>query len=129
MQAQVVIKRAYEEPSRSDGYRVLVDRVWPRGRTRDELALDAWMPNLAPSAALREWFGHDPGRWEEFRKRYERELARPEQEQQLRALLAAAKDRRVTLVYGAKDEERNQAVVLRDILLSMQAKSAPKRRG
>jgi uncharacterized protein YeaO (DUF488 family) len=113
---RIAIKRAYDGADDADGYRVLVDRVWPRGCTKESLKLDAWARELAPSTKLRTWFGHDPKRWTEFRKRYEGELRAPEQRARLSALLEQAGRRRITLVYGAKDEEHNQAVVLRDVL-------------
>lgn len=113
---KIAIKRAYEPRTRQDGYRALVDRVWPRGRSRKVLALDAWEKDLAPSTALRRWFGHDPERWKEFQKRYRKELASPVQRTHLSALLKAAGRGPLTLVYGAKDEAHNQAVVLREIL-------------
>jgi uncharacterized protein YeaO (DUF488 family) len=114
---QIAIKRAYDEPSEHDGYRVLVDRVWPRGRNKDELRLDAWERDLAPTTALRRWFGHDPVKWPEFRRRYEAELRTEPQRARLAHLMdAAAGHRRLTLVFGARDEEHNQAVVLRDAL-------------
>ena len=112
----VSIRRAYDEPATADGYRVLVDRVWPRGRRKDELALDEWAKELAPSTELRKWFGHDPERWDEFRERYRDELSTPEAHERLRALLDAAGTRRITLVYSARDERHNQAVVLREKL-------------
>lgn len=115
----ISIKRAYAEPAPEDGYRVLVDRIWPRGLSRAALALDEWAKELAPSPGLRKWFGHDPKRWEGFRQRYRAELAEPQQKASIEALLAAARNRRITLVYGAKDEEHNQAVVLRDVLSHM----------
>jgi uncharacterized protein YeaO (DUF488 family) len=102
---------------------VLVDRVWPRGRTKEALAIDEWAKDLAPSTRLRKWFGHDPGRWEDFRKRYREELA--SKRNRLRALLNAAGRRPLTLVYGAKDEEHNQAVVLRAILSQMAKRRRP----
>jgi uncharacterized protein YeaO (DUF488 family) len=112
----VRIRRAYDPPARGDGYRVLVDRVWPRGVRKEELALDEWQRELAPSTGLRQWFGHDPARWERFRERYFAEL---EGEQEgVRALRARARKGRVTLVYGAKDREHNQAVALRAYLLA-----------
>jgi uncharacterized protein YeaO (DUF488 family) len=114
---KISIKRAYEEPAPEDGYRVLVDRVWPRGRTKKALAIDAWAKSLAPSARLRQWFGHDPQRWQEFQKRYREELS--DARDSLQGLLQAAGKRPLTLVYGAKDEEHNQAVVLRAILSQM----------
>lgn len=119
MHPKVSIKRAYEEPSAGDGYRVLVDRVWPRGMRKDALALDEWAKELAPSAALRTWFGHNVERWEAFRARYEAELQSPEARTRLRALLDAAGDRPITLVYSARDERHNQAVVLRETLARM----------
>ncbi len=116
---KIVIKRAYDDATRADGYRVLVDRVWPRGRSRAALALAEWANDLAPSAKLRQWFGHDPRRWEIFQDRYRKELASPAQRARLRLLLDAAGKGPLALVYGAKDEEHNQAVVLRDVLSRM----------
>lgn len=118
---RVLIRRAYLEPTAADGYRVLIDRFWPRGRSRDALRLDAWARELAPSPELIRWFGHDPARWEDFRARYRAELAMPERRQPLQALLDAAYPRPLTLVYGARDEERNQALVLREALLELAA--------
>jgi uncharacterized protein YeaO (DUF488 family) len=108
------LKRAYEPPAAGDGYRALVDRVWPRGLTKDALELDAWLKDLAPSAALRKWFGHDPKKWEEFRERYFRELdgQRPAIEEFARR----AREGRLTLVFAARDEKRNNAVALKDYL-------------
>lgn len=109
------IKRAYEAASPEDGSRFLVDRLWPRGIRKEALAITAWLKDVAPSDGLRRWFGHDPARWEEFRRRYRAELkSRPELLQPLRDAL----DRdSVTLVYSARDEAHNQAVVLREHLL------------
>jgi len=115
----IAIQRAYEDPANGDGYRVLVDHFWPRGRSKDVLKLDEWARDLAPSTELIHWFGHEPARWEEFRKRYQAELALPVQRERLRALLLAAGKRRLTLVYGARSEVENQAVVLREVLLAM----------
>jgi uncharacterized protein YeaO (DUF488 family) len=109
-------KRAYERAGPRDGYRVLVDRVWPRGRSRKGLALGAWAREIAPSDALRRWFGHDAERWRSFQQRYRKELATPAQRARLRALLTAAGRAPLTLVYGARDEEHNQAVVLHAVL-------------
>lgn len=109
------LKRAYEPASDDDGIRLLVDRIWPRGISRQKIAIEAWLKDIAPSTELRQWFGHVPERWEEFRKRYARELdANPDAVAELRQWL---KQGRVTLVYGARDEERNQAVALREYLL------------
>lgn len=110
----IQVKRAYEEPSPSDGTRVLVDRVWPRGKTKEELHIEEWMKEIGPSTELRKWFGHDPEKWAEFRKRYFAEL---EKEPDLtKRLLDLARKGRLTLVYGAKDEQHNQAVALREYL-------------
>ena len=117
----VSIKRAYEDPAPEDGCRVLVDRVWPRGRTKEALAVDQWAKTLAPSAKLRKWFGHDPKRWRAFESRYREELSAPALREQLESLVTVAGKRPLTLVYGAKDEEHNQAVVLRDMLSQMQS--------
>ena len=105
------IKRAYVEASPDDGWRVLVDRIWPRGRSKEELKLDVWHKDLSPSPELRKWFGHDPAKWEEFLRRYHAEL------EAKRAavdafILELKAHKKVTLVYGAKDEQRNQAVAL-----------------
>lgn len=112
----VRIRRAYEEAGPDDGRRVLVDRVWPRGRSRDQLRLDAWERDLAPSGDLRRWFGHDPERWEAFRARYRAELVSPDRQRLLDELADHARAGRVTLVYGARDEEHNQAVVIAEAL-------------
>ena len=112
----VRLQRAYDEPGPNDGHRVLVDRVWPRGRTKEELRLDAWARDLGPSTHLRKWFGHDPARWSEFRARYRAELAEPDRAQALDALAAEARLGPVTLVFGARDREHNQAQVIADEL-------------
>lgn len=108
------LKRAYEPPAAADGTRILVDRVWPRGVRKEDLQADVWLRDAAPSTALRKWFGHDPERWPEFQRRYHAELReRPQVLEELRDALAQG---RVTLVYGARDEQHNQAVALRDFL-------------
>jgi uncharacterized protein YeaO (DUF488 family) len=114
MVPMVQIKRAYETVARSDGYRVLVDRLWPRGITKDALALDAWAKELAPSAELRRWFGHDPRRWRGFVERYRRELRAPAARERLDDLARRAVKGAVTVVYGARDEQHNDAAVIRD---------------
>jgi uncharacterized protein YeaO (DUF488 family) len=110
----VRLKRAYEPPAASDGYRVLIDRLWPRGVRREGAHLDEWARELAPSSELRHWFGHDPERFEEFRRRYTAELAG--QTEKLRELRRRARHGTVTLVFAAHDEEHNDAVVLAEIL-------------
>jgi uncharacterized protein YeaO (DUF488 family) len=111
----IAIKRAYDPAAKSDGFRVLVDRVWPRGVSKERLKVRLWAKEIAPSTRLRRWFGHDPERWREFRKRYEAELRDSDAGARLRAIAREARDAsRITLVYGAKDAEHNQAVVLRD---------------
>jgi uncharacterized protein YeaO (DUF488 family) len=110
----VRLRRAHDAPRADDGHRVLVDRIWPRGRTKAELRLDAWPRDLGPSTALRKWFGHDPARWTEFQARYHAELAEPGLARTLEALAEIARRGRVTLVYGARDREHNQAQVIAD---------------
>lgn len=109
------LKRGYEAPSADDGVRVLVDRLWPRGVTKQAAGLDRWMKEIAPSSELREWFGHDLARWEEFRARYTKELRC--HKHLLAELRSIARRRPLTLVYSARDEEHNDAVVLRHALL------------
>ena len=110
----VRLRRAYEDAAAEDGDRVLVDRVWPRGRTKSQLKLDAWRRELAPTAELRKWFGHDPRRWAEFQKRYHAELAAPDLSKALDELAAVARTCALTLVYGARDTQHNQARVIAD---------------
>ncbi len=110
----VRIKRAYEPPEPADGYRVLIDRIWPRGVSKEEARLDEWARELAPSSELRRWFGHDPARFEEFRRRYRAELAG--HEEKLRELRRRARQGTLTLVYSARDTEHNDAVVLAELL-------------
>ncbi len=116
--ARVKLKRAYEKPAASDGTRVLIDRLWPRGVRKDDAALDLWLKELGPSTELRQWFGHDPARWDEFRARYRAELAgKPALMAQL---LGLAREGVLTLVYAARDEQHNDAVVLRELILGKQ---------
>lgn len=111
----VRVKRAYERASPEDGTRILVDRLWPRGVRKSDLAIAEWLKDTAPSNELRRWFGHDPGRWTEFRRRYERELGgHPEA---LNALRERARQGTLTLVYAARDETHNEAIVLRDVVM------------
>lgn len=110
----IAIKRVYEEPKESDGTRILVDRLWPRGLTKEKARVDVWLKDAAPSNELRKWFGHDPAKWAEFQKRYVAELkTHPEG---LAALKEEVKRGPVTLLYGAHDEEHNQAVALGKML-------------
>jgi len=110
----IEIKRIYDPPGRADGYRVLVDRLWPRGISRRRAALDAWLTDLAPSTQLRQWFHRDAARWSEFRRRYRAELR--SQALPLQALRGRAASQRVTLLYAARDVRINHALVLRDVL-------------
>ncbi len=110
----IKIKRVYEAPEKDDGFRILVDRVWPRGMTREKAAVDLWLKEIAPTNELRKWFGHDPKKYKEFKKRYEKELK--ENKEAIDTVKAHLKKETVTLVYGAKDEEHNQAVVLQEFL-------------
>ncbi len=128
---ELLLKRAYEKPARSDGFRVLVDRLWPRGVSKVNLRLDMWAKAVSPSTALRKWFGHDPKRWKEFGRRYKSELKEPEAREALAAIVDHAKHARtITLVYGAKDTEHNEAVVLRGILQRrLRSKKATTRTG
>lgn len=112
--ARVAIKRVYDPPSSADGYRVLIDRVWPRGITKERAHVDEWARELAPSTELRRWFGHEPARFKEFRTRYRAELA--EQPERLRELRRRARTEQVTIVYGARDREHNNAVVLAELV-------------
>ena len=113
--AKIKLKRAYEAPAASDGTRILVDRLWPRGVKKADAAIEEWMKDVAPSSALRKWFGHDPARWQEFRRRYLKELREhPDALERLRAL---ARQGPITLVFAAHDEAHNDAVVLRDVLV------------
>jgi uncharacterized protein YeaO (DUF488 family) len=109
------LKRAYEAPAAADGARILIDRLWPRGVSKVNAAIDTWEKEIAPSTELRKWFGHDPGRWKEFRRRFRIELHR--HGDQLDRLRDLARRNPVTLVYSAHDELHNDAVVLRDVLL------------
>jgi uncharacterized protein YeaO (DUF488 family) len=110
------LKRVYDPAEESDGTRVLVDRLWPRGLSKDKAAIDHWAKDVAPSDELRRWFAHAPERWEEFQTRYRDELESPEAQEGIAALRAMARKGRVTLLYAAKNEAMNNAVVLRDYL-------------
>ncbi len=113
--SDIHLKRAYEAPSSADGVRILVDRLWPRGVSKERAAIDRWMKEVAPSTELRRWFGHDPKRWNGFRRRYRAELSH--RVELLRELRALTRKGRLTLVYAARDEAHNEAIVLRDVLI------------
>lgn len=110
------IKRVQDQPAPDDGSRYLVDRLWPRGISRERAALTGWLKDLAPSAPLRVWFGHDPARWEEFSRRYREELAEPQAVSLLDTLRAQARHETVTLLFAARDQEHNHALVLKAVL-------------
>ena len=115
MTTMIKLKRAYEKAATDDGFRILVDRLWPRGVSKVEAHIDAWLKDVTPSPALRTWFGHDPERWAEFRRRYTAELEKDATAvAELRDLVADKKQ--VTFVYGAKDTEHTHAIVLRDFV-------------
>jgi uncharacterized protein YeaO (DUF488 family) len=110
----IKLKRVYEDPSPEDGLRVLVERLWPRGLSKERAAVDLWLKDVAPSPELRKWFGHDPARWEQFQERYQKELRKQEDAVQL--LKQKGKEGTVTLVYAARDEEHNSALALKRFL-------------
>jgi uncharacterized protein YeaO (DUF488 family) len=120
---KILVKRVYEPAAKSDGFRVLVDRLWPRGLSKESAHIDLWLRDIGPSTELRKWFNHDPARWAEFQRRYYAELKKKA------ALLATikkhAKTKPVTLLYSAKDEQHNQAVVLRSVLLKRPSTRQP----
>ena len=108
------IKRVYEEPAKNDGTRVLIDRLWPRGLKKEDAAIDYWMKEIAPSDTLRKWFAHKEERWQEFKSRYMKELK--DKNELLKQLIDLGKNKKVTLLYAAKDEERNNAQTLLEVL-------------
>ena len=111
---KIKIKRVYEKPSKADGIRILVDRLWPRGLTKEKAGVDLWLKDIAPSTELRKWFAHDPKKWNEFRKKYLQEFKN--NEEQVSNLRKHVKNSSVTLVYGARDQENNEAHVLEELL-------------
>lgn len=113
----VNIKRAYEPADTSDGYRILVDRLWPRGVSKERAKIDLWLKEVAPSTELRKWFGHDPAKWNEFQKRYRTELKT--KGDLLNEIIVAGHSGPVTLIYGARDKVHNEAAVLQQYLLKM----------
>ena len=114
MKHELKLKRVYEAPRKDDGTRILVDRLWPRGLTKEKAKVDLWLKAIAPSTELRKWFGHDPKKWPGFRERYQTELKHHADE--LKVLKQKAKAGTVTLIYGARDQEHNEALVLKQFL-------------
>ena len=112
----IKLKRVYDKPERTDGVRILVDRLWPRSLTKDKAGLDEWMRDIAPSNGLRIWFGHKPERWKEFQKRYKKELSSPEKKTILAKLRKIGRISTMTFLYAAKDTDRNNAVALAGLL-------------
>jgi uncharacterized protein YeaO (DUF488 family) len=112
---QIRIKRVYEQPDKEDGMRILVDRLWPRGLTKEKASVDLWLKEIAPSTELRKWFGHEPDKWKEFEARYRAELTK--NKDQVALLQQEIAKGPVTLLFGAKDQEHNEAVVLQKFLL------------
>ena|ERR1051325_3168449 len=110
----IKIKRVYEQPDKKDGERILVDRLWPRGLTKEKARVDLWLKEIAPSTELRKWFAHDPNKWESFRGRYETEIRH--NEDLIKLLKQKARQGTITLIYGARDEKHNEALVLKQFL-------------
>ena len=122
----IKIKRVYEQPDKDDGVRILVDRLWPRGLTKDKASLDLWLKEIAPSTELRKWFGHDPDKWKSFRGRYETEIRH--KDDLVKVLKQKIKEGTITLIYGARDEKHNEALVLKQFLEKSEQGAAPTRR-
>lgn len=114
MKNTISIKRVYDQPQQTDGFRILIDRLWPRGLSKEKAKVDLWLKEIAPSTELRKWFNHDPEKWKEFAKRYKAEIKK--NIEALTLLKSKIKEGKVTLVYGAKEERYNDAVVLQKIL-------------
>ena len=113
----IALKRAYDEPSASDGTRVLVERLWPRGISKEHVQIDLWLKDVAPSTELRKWFNHDPQKFPEFRRRYETELKSEAAQEAMKKLREIAKQGQLTLIFAARDIEHSNAFVLKDLLL------------
>ena len=116
----IKLKRAYDRPEPDDGARILVDRLWPRGISKEAAKIDTWLKDAAPSGELRKWYGHDPAKWPEFRRRYREEL--DDREDEVAQLADLSREGTVTFVYGARDEEHNAAVVLKEYVEERLAK-------
>ena len=125
--SSIRLKRAYDPASANEGTRILIDRLWPRGLRKSDAAIDAWYKEIAPSTELRQWFHLDPSRWDEFRRRYEAELSR--NAELLSELQSIARRGTLTLIYSARDEMHNQAVVLRDAISRVKRASRPEGSG
>ena len=110
----IKIKRVYDQPDKKDGNRILVDRLWPRGLAKEKAGVDLWLQEIAPSTELRKWFDHDPKRWKSFRRRYEMEIRH--KEDLIKVLQQKAHEGTITLIYGARDEKHNEALVLKQFL-------------
>lgn len=118
-----VLKRIYDEPPLVKGHRILIDRIWPRGILKEDADLDEWMKELTPSPSLRKWFNHEAGKFEEFREAYKKELSQGEEKQeQLKKLIKLSLNKRVVLLYGAKDDQHNHAIVLKEVLDEISSK-------
>ena len=122
----IKIKRVYEQPDKNDGERILVDRLWPRGLTKEKAGVDLWLKDIAPSTALRKWFDHDPEKWKSFRGRYETEIRH--KDDLIKVLNQKAREGTITLIYGARDEKHNEALVLKQFLEKSEHGSAPTQR-
>ncbi len=118
----IKIKRAYEAKAPGDGRRILIDRLWPRGLSKSEAQINEWLKDLGPSTDLRKWFGHDPEKWEEFKKRYLKELSSPEKIKLLEDIARKAKQDSITLIYSARDTEHSDANVLEELITKMMEK-------
>ncbi len=112
----IKLKRAYDKPANDDGTRILVDRIWPRGLSKERAHIDLWLKDVAPSSELRKWFAHDPARFSEFRQRYQQELATGSGQDALQKLRDLAHQQPVTLIFSAHDTDHNNAVILRDLV-------------
>ena len=128
MRKTIHTKRVYDEPAKQDGYRVLVDRIWPRGVAKESAGIDLWLKEIAPSTELRQWFGHDPARWDEFQDRYRSELATGPGADAVAALGRRAAGGTVTLVFSSRDLEHNNAVVLKQLLDRRRSSAATRTR-
>jgi uncharacterized protein YeaO (DUF488 family) len=121
----IKIKRVYEQPAKDDGMRILVDRLWPRGLTKKKASVDLWLKDIAPSTELRKWFAHDPDKWKRFRARYQTEIRN--NHDLIKALKRKAREGTITLIYGARDQKHNEALVLKQFLEKNKQRAATTR--